>query len=576
MLANRVVHCSYSRMLGTVGLLCFLTCRAATLAGPRGPQLRQLTVNGQALLHRYLESARLQDLCSPDFSGYKADATMFYARLGDSLAWVQNGKPTPQALALIHAFENAEYKGLVPEDYDGSRWKARLARFDQSPPPSEADLVTFDVEVTVSAMRYASDLESGRVNPRSIDFDIGIKRGKFDLVGFLADRLVRSPDTDAALSQLDPPFPIYRRTENALANYIGLAREGDGEPLPQLRKAVKPGSVYPELPLLVARLELLGDLSQQYRRVSTIYQGALVDALKHFQARHGLEPNGVLDAATITALNVPLDDRVTQLGLTMERLRWAPREFERPPIVVNIPEFRLRAEDEQYHWALSMKVVVGRAYKHKTPVFESQIQAVIFRPYWNVPLSITQAELVPEIEKNSSYLAAHSYEIVDKSGEVISTGPVDSDLLQRVRSGELRVRQRPGPDNSLGLIKFDIPSTYDVYMHGTPATELFSLSRRDFSHGCIRVEDPVALALWVLRGQGDWDEEKILSAMNGETTFEVKLDRPIPVLIVYGTAVVMENGEVHFLKDIYGYDAALEKALATRDSETRAQTKSGH
>jgi murein L,D-transpeptidase YcbB/YkuD len=325
---------------------------------------------------------------------------------------------------------------------------------------------------------------------------------------------------------------------------------------------VKPGDSYPGLPLLAKRLALLGDFPQEHGSIGEIYQSDLVDAVKHFQLRHGLEPNGLLDAATVKELNTPLSRRITQLQLTMERLRWLPHEFDRPPIVVNIPEFRLHANNEENHWVLSMKVVVGGAYEHQTPIFTSVIRAVIFRPYWDVPLSILEADLIPHLEKNPHYFAENSYEIVDKKGAVVSEGVVDEPAKEKLRSGDLRVRQKPGPQNSLGLVKFDIPSPYDVYMHGTPATELFSKSRRDFSHGCIRVEDPVTLARWVLRDQPAWTEEKIQAAMNGEETVQVKLDKPIPVLILYSTAVVMEDGEVRFFNDIYGQDAALEKTLA--------------
>ena len=228
---------------------------------------------------------------------------------------------------------------------------------------------------------------------------------------------------------------------------------------------------------------------------------------------------------------------------------------------MNIPAFRVYAANEKYEAAFSMKVVIGRAYRHKTPVFASRMQSVIFRPYWNVPLSILQHELMPKIEKDSSYLERNAYEIVDHRGNVISDGAVDDELLEKLRSGKLAIRQKPGPDDALGLIKFEFPNQYDVYMHDTPAKTLFSRSRRDFSHGCIRVEDAVALAEWVLRDDPKWTPENIRSAMNGEETMEVKIKNPIPVLILYGTAVAQENGEVDFYNDIYGYDAELERAL---------------
>jgi murein L,D-transpeptidase YcbB/YkuD len=168
---------------------------------------------------------------------------------------------------------------------------------------------------------------------------------------------------------------------------------------------------------------------------------------------------------------------------------------------------------------------------------------------------------LPHLEKNPSYLAENSYEIADRSGNVVSDGTITDEMKDSLRSGKLVVRQRPGPDNSLGLLKFEFPNPYDVYMHGTPAKQLFSRSRRDFSHGCIRVEDPVALAAWVLRDKPEWTPESIRNAMNGDETIRVDLKNPIPVLILYGTAVVEENGEIQFFDDIYGYDAALERAL---------------
>ena len=246
----------------------------------------------------------------------------------------------------------------------------------------------------------------------------------------------------------------------------------------------------------------------------------------------------------------------------------------RPPIIVNIPEFRLYAANEENgvalsmnEVALSMKVVVGKAYRHKTPVFVSQMKSVIFRPYWNVPLGIQQDELLPHIEKDPSYLSENSYEVVDSSRKIITDGAVNDEIMEELRSGTLAIRQRPGFQNALGLVKFEFPNQFDIYMHGTPATQLFSRSRRDFSHGCIRVEDPVSLAAWVLRDEPEWTVEKIRTAMNGDETVRVNLEKPIPVLILYGTAIVTENGEVRFFDDIYEYDAELERALAKHDSE---------
>src|SRR5581483_8689010 len=212
------------------------------------------------------------------------------------------------------------------------------------------------------------------------------------------------------------------------------------------------------------------------------------------------------------------------------------------------PEFRLRTMIQQPGAApLNMNVVVGKAYQHRTPVFADYMRYVIFRPYWEVPPSIIHAELIPKIRRNPGYLATHNFIVVDSAGDKLAGGAI----LAGLDSGAYRIRQKPGPKNSLGLVKFIFPNSYNVYMHGTPATQLFSRSRRDFSHGCIRLENPLALAEWVLRDNPEWPADRIAAAMNGSETIQVNLTQPIPVLILYSTAVAEPDGQVHFFDDIY-------------------------
>jgi murein L,D-transpeptidase YcbB/YkuD len=244
----------------------------------------------------------------------------------------------------------------------------------------------------------------------------------------------------------------------------------------------------------------------------------------------------------------------------LERWRWLRADLRTPFIMVNIPEFQLHAYSD-HQKPMSMKVVVGKALDHQTPVFEDQMRYVIFRPYWNVPDSIVKAELIPAISKSKAYLDKHQYEIVDHHGEVVPPEKINAKLLKRLEDKQFEIRQKPGPGNSLGLAKFVFPNHYDVYMHGTPERGLFGRARRDYSHGCIRVENPAALAKWVLHGNSEWTEEHILAAMNGTDTLQVNLPRPIRVMILYGTTAVEENGEVRFFDDVYGHDAALEAAL---------------
>ncbi len=491
----------------------------------------------------------------------------FYEPGGYTLSWTHDWHLTSEAEALIEALKSADGKGLNPVDYEGPRWAERTANLSHADRSSlaESEFAAFDLALTVSAMRYISDLHFGRANPGIFhpEFDAGHE--DFDLGRFLQERLIHSTDVRPALEEIEPPYEGYRRTEQALQQYIALAQEYHGGLLPLTKKPIDPGASYPAAEQLADLLRRLGDLPADAGMTlpSSVYAGSLVDAVKHFQARHGLDPDGRLGKATLVQLNTPLSDRIRQLQLTLERWRWAPHQFPRPPIVVNIPEFELRALDASYATELEMKVVVGNAYHHhETPVFAAKLKQVIFRPYWNVPLSIQRAELLPKLERDAAYLMKNRYEVVTPQGKVVTNGVVDEPTLALLRSGALRIRQIPGPENALGLVAFMFPNEHDVYLHGTPAMELFTKARRDFSHGCIRAEKPQELAAWVLRNEAEWTPEKIAEAMNGNKTIYVNLDKAIPVLIVYATAVVLADGKVRFFEDIYGQDAELAALLA--------------
>jgi len=289
----------------------------------------------------------------------------------------------------------------------------------------------------------------------------------------------------------------------------------------------------------------------------------LADGVKRFQGRHGLDADGRLGAGTVQEINVPLADRVRQLQLALERWRWLPSEFPSPPIVVNIPDFRLRVPDAKGNVAMEMRVVVGKAAPTQTPVFSRDMTYVVFRPYWNVPPSIRRGEIVPAIQRNRNYVASKNYEVTTNDGKVVTDGAISDDVLAKLKAGQLAVRQKPGPNNALGLVKLIFPNEFNVYLHSTPSQSLFARSRRDFSHGCIRVEKPAELAAWALRNNPDWTLERVREAMqSGPNDVTVKLARPVPVFIVYATALAYENGEVHFYDDIYGHDADLAQALA--------------
>jgi len=508
-------------------------------------------------LRALVESGNLSELRWPDFSSIRKDVATFYLSKGYSLVWTSDRVPTQQARSMIALLQNGAAKGLDPEDYDGSRWARRLGHLRPiAAAPSEQELAGFDLALTVSGMRYVAAVRMGRVNPRLFCFGLDVSQKNCDL-SYIFSELAKSDDVAGFVDRLEPQFRGYRRTLRALQTYIKLAQEDDGELFPATKKPVEPGDPYPGVARLVRLLRRLGDLPAA-AVVPGAYVEPLVSAVKHFQLRHGLDPDGRLGPATLSQLNTPLKYRVRQIELTLERWRWVPSTFSQRPIVVNIPEFRLRALNDRDEAELEMKVVVGKAYRHQTPVFSNNMTHVIFRPYWNVPYSIQRAELVPHLVKDPSYLYANDYEIVDARGKLAGgSGP---DTIAELRSGTLAIRQRPGAKNALGLIKFMFPNEYNVYLHGTPAQALFSKSRRDFSHGCIRVEKPEELAEWVLRGMPEWTPDRIREAENGKT-LQVNLARSIPVLILYGTAIVSESGEVSFFDDIYGHDASLDEVL---------------
>ena len=292
----------------------------------------------------------------------------------------------------------------------------------------------------------------------------------------------------------------------------------------------------------------------------TAYTAELADGVKHYQARHGITPDGKLSAATIASMNVPLSARTQQLADSLERWRWLPAQYVNAPLMVNLPEFVLRGFGPDHAEQFKMRVVDGQVVgEHQTPVFVRDMKYVIFRPYWNVPNSIVKKELTGHIGKSGvGYLEQKGFETTDHSGKVVSA------TAAAVEHGEVEVRQKPGPKNSLGLIKFMFPNEYDIYLHSTPQPELFERTRRDFSHGCIRVQHPDDLAVWVLKDTpGDWDLQKVQDAMNsGQDNHQVNLAKPIPIVIFYATAGVGEDGSVNFFDDIYKYDQSLDAVLA--------------
>jgi murein L,D-transpeptidase YcbB/YkuD len=538
-----------------------------------------LSASGVPTLHAIVESARNADLHWPDFAPYKTEVAKLYETNGYSLLWIQNGRVRPQGLAVIKLLQNADAKGLDPEDYDGSRWKDRLLKLGQEKlgqekldqkkldqKPSEQDLISFDTALTVSTMRYIRSIHCGRVNPKKFKFELDTEGKLLPLAEFIQTQVVNADNPAVEIQKLEPPFLGYRKLLELLPVYEGYANQVAGEKLPTVTKTVRPGQTYAGVVRLGRFLQVIGDIpaGAQLNPNTTIYDGALVEGVKHYQDRHGETPTGNLDARTINELNTPPAARIRQIKLTLERWRWIPHSFPQPPVVVNLPEYRVRAMNPDGTVAFYKNVIIGKAYGHKSPVFEKEIQYVVFRPFWNVTPSIQRNEIVPHIQKDPDYIAKHNFEVVTPQGEVVTDNQVSPEVLEDIRSLHLMVRQKPGDTNSLGLVKIIFPNPDNVYLHGTDAPGLFSPDVRDFSHGCIRVEKPADLVAWVLRNNPGWDLERVKAMMNGEkNNLQVNLVTRIPVLIVYGTATVNEENQIRFFDDIYGYDAELDKALAT-------------
>jgi murein L,D-transpeptidase YcbB/YkuD len=422
------------------------TCASAFLSRPPAVSGgRTLTPAGVSALHAIADSARNEDLRWPNFAPYKTEFSKFYEANGYSLAWLQNGQVRPQGLAVIEVLENANSRGLEPEDYDASRWPMRLSKLRQS--PSEEDLVLFDTALTVSALRYIRAVHVGRVNPKEFNFQLDNGEGQFSLAEFVQNKVANSTDPAAEFQKLEPPFPGYRKLLALLPVYEQYAKKDDGEKLKTTPKTVRPGQPYASLARLGRFLQLIGDIpaATQLDPNATIYEGALVEGVKHYQNRHGEDPTGELDARTINELNTPAAARITQIKLTLERWRWLPHSFAQPPVVVNLPEYRLRAMNPDGTVSFYKKVIIGKAYGHKSPVFEKEIQYVVFRPYWEVTPSIQRNEIVPHIQRDPNYIAKHNFQVITAKGEVVTENAVSPEVLEGIKTGHLMVRQKPGP-----------------------------------------------------------------------------------------------------------------------------------
>ncbi|HEU0094767.1 MAG TPA: L,D-transpeptidase family protein [Vicinamibacteria bacterium] len=478
-----------------------------------------------------------------------------YETTGGHPLWLVDGRPRPEIAVLRDSIRRAAEDGLNPSDYDlraadtlqSSSGRGLFKKGGDLEPLMDAD-----VRLSYTFLKFASHLERGRVPPGQVDAHwFGTQRDE-DLVQALKVAL-ESGRLAESLEKLESQHAQYGALKTVLARYREVAAAGGWSALPA-GWTPRAGRPDPKVAVLRAHLIATGDLPQAAATpAAPVFDAATRDALKHFERRHGLVPDGRLDREVRAALNVPIEERIRQVELNLERWRWLPDTLGDRYVLVNIPTFHLTAVDHG-QVALQMRVVTGKA-DSPTPIFSDEMTTVVFSPYWNVPPDIARNETIPAVMRDPGYLGRNDLEVV-RAGRVLDPGGVDWS-----RPGKIQFRQRPGAHNALGGVKFMFPNQFDVYLHDTPADALFARVERDYSHGCVRIEKPFEMAQWVLQDRPEWTPEKIQAAMNSGKEHQVALKHHIPVYIVYETVWVDEDGTVEFRDDIYGHDARQERIL---------------
>jgi murein L,D-transpeptidase YcbB/YkuD len=537
-----------------LALLCLLLLAPASAGG----------VQGATAADRRVISARIREGLHPwlresHFPRQQKGMHWLYAPRAYAALWLDGARLGAQAAPAIAALTDARSKGLDPLDYDAPMLDAMRRSLDARVPASAQELALFDTALSVATLRFLSDLHLGRVVPPDADFGRDIEPERHEVADLLADA-AREGRVAEAVAEAEPDFQAYKRMLNALHRYQALASDPSVAPV-ALEPTLEPGDDFAEAGALARWLGALGDLPPGVVPAEARYDEVLAGGVARFQRRHGLEPDGVLGPATARALAVPPVARVRQIELALERFRWLPDVAEQRLVLVNVPAFELTAYDRMDPPdgpALSMRVVAGRAGRTPTPVLAAALKTVVFGPYWNVPRSIVANEILPKLERDIGYLAAEQMEIVADGNVLAET----AESVARLAAGGARLRQRPGPKNALGRVKFLLPNPHDVYLHDTPSQALFRKARRDFSHGCVRIEQPEAFARWVLGDQPEWGPERIEAALAEPKETRVAVRSPILVLLLYATAQARSDGSVSFYEDLYGHDAELERKLA--------------
>ncbi len=483
----------------------------------------------------------------------------FYRARADRPLWVLDNAAGPRAEKLSQLLIAADLDGLDPADYRAGEVKALLGA------TAPEDLARLEVLLSLGLVRYAADLGQGRTTPHVADPDLFVFREEVKKADVL-EAASHAVDLDEFIDAYRPQTVRYDRQKVALAEYRVLALQGGWQPIPE-GETLKPGMSDPRVGLLRQRLRLVGDLKPQNDLADNggdpdFYDAQMETAVKWMQYRHGLAQDGAVGTKTLAALNVPIEKRLEQMILNLERRRWMPDDLGQRYIFINLADFQLKFVDEP-KTLFDTAVVVGKPYQ-KTPVFSGTMTYVEINPFWNVPPSIARKEMLPKIQQDVSYLAQNNYVLFSdwsSGATVIDPRTIDWSRVSKA-SFPYKIRQDSGEGNALGRVKFMFPNRFNIYLHDTPAKSLFSKPQRTFSHGCIRVQNPNDLAELVLSQEEGWSRERIEAVIaSGERTI-VSLKQPLPVHIVYLTSWVNKDGSVHFRDDVYERDLALARALS--------------
>jgi murein L,D-transpeptidase YcbB/YkuD len=472
--------------------------------------------------------------------------------------WIVDGKPGPRAAETLAVLEDAESQGLVPNDYFVDRIHQYWGSKDTT------GLVRLDILLTLGMMRYVVDQREGRIEPHKADAKLFATARDVDVDwDALRKTAFEAPDMKAFLEQQAPPFQQYGELRKKLAEYRAIAAKGGWSAIPA-GETLKPGMEDQRVTMVRKRLAVTGDLVSGNIN-GAVFDMALEEAVKRFQKRHNLTPDGAVGKQTLAAMNVPVASRIEQIVLNMERYRWLKRErMGERLVVVNIAGFEALAGTPG-KFDVRMPVIVGKTY-HETPVFSDTIKYVVFNPYWNLTPSIASNETLPKLKKDPHYLKKHNMRIFKGWGPdapELDATTIDWSKVSKRDMNRYRIRQDPGPDNALGTLKLVFPNEYNVYLHDTPAHGLFKKQQRAFSHGCIRMDRPAEMAAWVLGGEEKgWSLARVNEIIADRKRQVVVLDQPVPVYILYRTAYVdPEDNALYFYEDVYGRDKLLAKAL---------------